>query len=208
MSPVEPAKKPKNVSYEVSGPSVDVQKNPEAVEGSPSAGEGSLEQVRDILFGAQSREFDQRVHALENRLRQESVNLREELTRSLDTLRADFTKEVLQLKHHIQQEESGRAASLADVRQAIQMLGENLEGKLAQLQQQTSGQHSSLEEQITQQKSELIERHDQQMAELQLQCQEGFETLKTDKTDRAVLAEMLMDVALRLKVGPKEKSSS
>ena len=208
MSSVEPAKRSKKIAYDVSGPSETDTKDSSSAEGLPSGGEGSLEQVRDILFGAQSREFDQRVHALENRLLHESANLKDELTRSLETLKAHFTKEVSQLKHQIQQEESGRTTSLADVREAIQKLSENLEGQLSQLHQQTSQQHSELEEQITQQKVDVTKRQDQQMADLQRQLQEGFQALQTDKTDRAVLAEMLMDVALQLKVGSKEAAAA
>jgi len=208
MKPVESVKRSKKVVYDVSGPSAAEPNDSANAETLPSSEDGSLEKVRDILFGAQSREFDQRVHAIENRLIQENANLKEELTRSMETLKAHFTEEVSKLKHHIQQEETGRTNSLADVGQVIQALRTTLEGQLSQLHQQTSQQHTAIEQQMIQQKSDLTESHDQRMAELQQQFYEGLQLLKTEKADRAVLAEMLMNLALKLKVGPRGETTS
>ncbi len=207
MNPVESSKRSKKIAYEVSSPSANEEKNASSVE-LPSSEDGSLDKVRDILFGAQSREFDQRVHALEQRLLQESSNLREELTRSLESLKTHFTEEVSQLTHHIQQEEKGRITSLEDMGQVIKTLGVNLEAQLSQLGQQANQQSDVLEQQIAKQKADLTEHHTQQMAELQQQFQEGIQLLKNEKTDRAALAEMLMDLALRLKVGPRNETPS
>jgi len=208
MNPVESGKRSKKNAYDVSGHSASEPHDSSSAAEFPPSEEGSLEKVRDILFGAQSREFDQRVHALENRLLQESINLREELTRSLESLKVHFTQEVSQLQHLIQQEEKGRTTSLADVGQVIQALGGNIEDQLSQLRQQATQQSDLLEQQIIQQKADLTENHDQHMAELQQQFHEGLQLLKKEKTDRAALAEMLMDLALRLKVGPRDDSAS
>jgi len=207
MNPVEPAKRSKNIAYEVSGPSTEPHDS-SAAEALQPVDDGSLEKVRDILFGAQSREFDQRVHALENRLLQESTKLREEFSRSLESLKAHFTQEVLKLTQYIQEEKAGRTTSLADVGQVIQSLRENVEGQLSQLTEQTSQQHVAVEQQITQEKAALTENYDQRIAELQQQFQESLQLLKKEKTDRAALAEMLMDLALRLKVGPRDETTS
>jgi len=208
MNPVESAKRSKKIVYDVSGPSVTEEKDPSSAEGHPLSDAGSLDKVRDILFGAQSREFDQRVQALEHRLLQESTNLREELTRSLESLQAHFTQEVSQLKHHIQEEEAGRTASLADVGKVIHSLRGDLEDQLSKLTQQTSQHYTVIEKQITQEKADLTESQDLRIAELQQQFQESLQLIKKEKTDRAALAEMLMDMALRLKVGPRDESAS
>lgn len=206
MNQVESAKRSKNIAYEVSGSSTTSKDSSSAAQVS-QGDDSSLEKVRDILFGAQSREFDQRVQTLEQRLLQESANLREEVTRSLESLKTHFTQEVSQLQRLIQQEEKGRNTSLADVGQVIQSLGGNIEDKLSQLRQQATQQSDLLEQQIIQQKADLTENHDQRMAELQQQFHEGIQLLKKEKTDRAALAEMLMDLALRLKVGPRDDSA-
>ena len=208
MNPVEQSKRPKKVSYEVSKTpgSKSVPSSQEELQ--ESAEEGNLEKVRDILFGTQSREFEERCNLLEKRLLQESTDLKDQLTRSLEDIKTYVNKEVSRLTSQIQQEQAGRSNSVEEVGQVIKTLGSQLESRLSGLHDQTTTQHQMLEGQLTQQKVELAEHQKQALAEMQGRFQEAFKELKTDKTDRAVLAEMLMDVALRLKVGQRETEHS
>ena len=208
MNPVEQSKRHRNVSYEVSetpgsksGPSSqsDLQ---------DSAEEGNLEKVRDILFGTQSREFEERCNYLEQRLLQESMDLKDQLTRSLEEIKAYVNSEVSRLTNQIQQEQAGRSNSVEEVGQVIRTMGSQLESRLSGLHDQTTTQHQKLEGLLTQQKAELTEQQQQALADMQGRFQEALNELKTDKTDRAGLAEMLMDVALRLKVGKRETERS
>jgi gas vesicle protein len=139
---------------------------------------------------------------------QESTDLKDQLTRSLEDIKTYVNKEVSRLTSQIQQEQAGRSNSLEDVGQVIKTLGSQLESRLSGLHDQTTTQHQMLEGQLTQQKAELAEHQQQALAEMQSRFQEAFKELKADKTDRAVLAEMLMDVALRLKVGQRETETS
>ena len=208
MSPVEQSKRPKNVSYEVS--ETQSGKSVSSLQGElqESAEEGNLEKVRDILFGTQSREFEERCNLLEKRLVQENADLKEQLTRSLDDIKTYVNQEVSRLTSQIQQEQVGRSSSLEDVGQVIKTLGSQLESRLSVLHEQTATQHQMLQGQLTQQKVDLTEHQQQALADMQTRFQEAVKELKTDKTDRAVLAEMLMDVALRLKVGQRETEHS
>jgi hypothetical protein len=54
---------------------------------------------------------------------------------------------------------------------------------------------------LQKQKHELIEQDQEAMSRMESQFQQAVNKLKVEKTDRTVLAEMLMEVALRLKVG-------
>jgi hypothetical protein len=208
MNPVEQSKRPKKVSYEVSKTPISKSVSSSKGEFKESAEEGNLEKVRDILFGTQSREFEERCNLLEKRLLQESTDLKDQLTRSLEDIKTYVNKEISRLTNQIQQEQTGRTNSLEGVGQVIKTLGSQLESRLSGLHDQTTTQHQMLEGQLTQQKAELAEHQKQALAEMQGQFQEAFKELKADKTDRAVLAEMLMDVALRLKVGQRETEHS
>ena len=208
MSPVEQSKRPKKVSYEVSETPVRKAVPSSQRELPESAEEGNLEKVRDILFGTQSREFEERCNLLEKRLLQESTDLKDQLTRSLEDIKTYVNSEVSRLTKQIQEEQAGRSNSVEEVGQVIKTLGSQLESRLSGLHDQTTTQHQKLEGQLNQQKSELTEHHQRALAEMQSRFQEALNELKADKTDRAVLSEMLMDVALRLKVGQKETEIS
>ncbi len=208
MNRVEQSKRPRNISYEVSETPKNQSVPSASGESHESAEEGNLEKVRDILFGTQSREFEERCNLLEKRLLQESTDLKEQLTRSLDDIKTYVNQEVSRLTSQIQQEQAGRSHSLEDIGQVIKTLGSQLESRLSGLHDQTATQHHMLEEQLTQQKADLTEHQQQALADIQTRFQDAVKELKADKTDRAVLAEMLMDVALRLKVGQRETEHS
>ncbi|MDH4193757.1 MAG: hypothetical protein OEY80_05225 [Nitrospirota bacterium] len=208
MNPVEQSKRSKKISYEVSENPTNEYVSPLKVEGQEPSEEGSLEKVRDILFGAQSREFEERCSLLEKRLLQESTDLRDQLTRSLEDIKTYINQEVSCLTSQIQQEKAGRSSSLEEVGQVIKNVNSQLESRLSALQDQTTTQHQMLERQLTQQKADLTEHHQQALAGLQSRFQEAFKELKAEKTDRAALAELLMDVALRLKVGQRDTENS
>ncbi len=208
MNPVEQSKRQKNVSYEVS-------ETPASQSGSSSHGnlqdsaeEGNLEKVRDILFGTQSREFDERCNRLEKRLLQESTDLKDQFTRSLDEMKTYVNSEVSRLTNQIQEEQAGRSNSMEEVGQVMKTMGAQLESRLSGLYDQTTVQHQKLEGLLTQQKAELTEHQEQAMTDMQERFQKALNELKDDKTDRAGLAEMLMDMALRLKVGQRETERS
>ena len=208
MNPAEQAKRHKNVSYEVSETPGSQSGSSSQRDLQDSAEEGNLEKVRDILFGTQSREFEERCNHLEKRLLQESADLKDQLTRSLDDIKTYVNSEVSRLTNQIQQEQAGRSNSVEEVGQVIKTMGSQLESRLSGLHDQTTTQHQKLEGQLIQQKTELTKQREQAMADMQRRFQEALNELKTDKTDRAGLAEMLMDVALRLKVGQRETGNS
>ncbi|MDH3771343.1 MAG: hypothetical protein OET79_10230, partial [Nitrospirota bacterium] len=171
MSPVEQSKRSKKVSYEVSETPASKSVPSSQGELQESAEEGNLEKVRDILFGTQSREFEERCNLLEKRLLQESADLKDQLTRSLEDIKTYVNKEVSRLTSQIQQEQAGRSNSVEEVGQVIKTLGSQLESRLSGLHDQTTTQHQMLEGQLTQQKAELAEHQQQALAEMQSRFQ-------------------------------------
>ena len=208
MNPVEQSKRHKKVSYEVSETPISKSVLSSKGESPESAEEKNLEKVRDILFGTQSREIEERCNLLEKRLLQESTDLKDQLTQSLEDIRTYVNGEVSRLTSQIQQEQAGRSNSVEEVGQVIKTLGSQLESRLSGLHDQTTTQHQMLERQLTQQKAEFVEHQQQALAEMQSRFQDALKELKADKTDRTALAEMFMDVALRLKVGPSDTETS
>ncbi|MCA9422833.1 MAG: hypothetical protein KC592_17575 [Nitrospira sp.] len=200
MSVIDPSKKTsKSVVYEVSSS----HENSSSGEGELTAQseEGSLDKVRDILFGTQSREIEKRFAVLENRLLQESGLLRQELTRSVEDLKRQMNQEVLGLVEKLQQEENQRATNIQEMGHEVKAVETQISKRISELTEHASNQFQAMGTEIEQQKHELIEQDQQAMSRMESQFQQAVNELKEDKTDRAALAEMLMEVAMRLKVG-------
>ncbi|MGD9850467.1 MAG: hypothetical protein AB7T38_04285 [Nitrospirales bacterium] len=195
MSAIDPSKtSSKTIAYEVTT--------------AHSTEEASLDKVRDILFGAQSREFEKRFTQLENRLLEESRALRQELIQSLDDLKAQMNQEVQSLVGKLQHEQGQRTSNIQEVGQVVKTVESQLSQRVAELTQQASNQFQTLGADLQAQKAELLEQHKQAISRIEAQHQQAVNELQSEKTDRAALAEMLMEVALRLKVGPKGSESS
>ena len=203
MSVIEPSKKTsKNVVYEVSSSSEETSSSQEG-EWAAQSEEGSLNKVRDILFGAQSREIEKRFAVLENRLLQESGRLREDLTRSVEDLKMHMNQEILGLVGKLEQEQDQRASTIQDMGQTVKTIETQIGQRIVELTEHTSKQFQAMSEEMQKQNHKLIEQGQESMSRMETQFQQAVNELKVEKTDRAVLAEMLMDVALRLKVGTK-----
>ena len=208
MSAIEPSKNPsKTVAYEVTTSPSPSHPSGEGEWGSQTE-EASLDKVRDILFGAQSREFEKRFSLLENRLLEESRALRQELIRSFDDLKAHMNREVQGLIEQLHQEQGKRATNIQEVGQVVKTVESQLSQRVAELTQQASNQFQTLGSDLQEQKAELMEQHQQAIERIEAQHRQAVKELQSEKTDRAALAEMLMEVALRLKVGPKDSESS
>jgi hypothetical protein len=78
---------------------------------SAKSGGESLEKVRDILFGSQSREYEKRFARLEERLLKEAADLRADLKKRFDTLEIYIKKEVESLMTQMKAEREERTQS-------------------------------------------------------------------------------------------------
>lgn len=204
MSVIEPSKKTfKHVAYEVSSSSEGTLSSQEE-EWATQSEEGSLDKVRDILFGAQSREIDKRFAVLENRLLQESGRLREDLAKSVEDLKMQMNQEILGLVGKLQQEQDQRVSTIQDMGQTVKTVEAQVSQRILELTEHASNQFQAMNAEMQKQKHELIEQGQEAMRRMESQFQQAVNELKIEKTDRAVLAEMLMEVALRLKVGGKD----
>ena len=106
----------------------------------PIEGSANLEQIRDLLFGDQSREFEQRVAQLESRLAGEVGNLREFVRNELDGLMERLA--AVQSEHTEVYKELDRA---------IEEAAAALDTKIAQVDLERSQAEAGLRQQLQQQ---------------------------------------------------------
>ena len=95
----------------------------------------SLDQVRDILFGGQMRMVDARLSGLEERLVQEQVALRNELTRKLEEVEGATRKELLALADRLSAERAKRAEDLKALGAEFKEAVKNLERRHQKLEE-------------------------------------------------------------------------
>ena len=78
--------------------------------GSNDPGSGNIDKIRDILFGSNMRDYEQRFARLEEALKKESSDLRETTRRHLETLESFVHKELAALEARLNTERDERSA--------------------------------------------------------------------------------------------------
>jgi hypothetical protein len=166
--------------------------------GNPLPEGGNIDKIRDILFGVQMRDYEKRFSRLEERLLKESADLRDETTRRFDALETFVKNEFEALTERLQSEQRSRDESIQHVSRELQTTAQGLEKKLSQFDEQTTRSQRDLRQQILDQSKKLSDEIRQKNAELSTVVEREVAELAHAKTDRASLAGLFTEVALRL----------
>src|SRR5580693_3048244 len=94
-------------SFQSTGHQVEVLPSAPAAAGEASA--GNIDKIRDILFGSNMRDYEQRFARLEEALKKESADLRDTTRRHLESLEAFVHKELAALEGRLNVERDERS---------------------------------------------------------------------------------------------------
>ena len=151
------------------------------------AAAASIDKVRDILFGNQVREFERRFARLEERIIKETIDLKEDVKNRVEALELYTKREMESLMDRLRAEHDERVESDASLGRRITTLDEQTGKSQRELRQQILEQHQRLSDDIRKKMDEVL-------AALAHEAQ----TLRSDKADRATLAGLLTEMAMRL----------
>ena len=165
----------------------------------PNAPEGgNVDKIRDIIFGSQMRDYEQRFLRLEETLLKDSAELRESTRRRFDQLEGHVKKELETLHGKLKNERDERTSEAKQLSRDLKDLGDSLEKKLRELEDQTGETSSGLRQNLLEQSNSLNDEMKRRQDDAIALLERRFQELRHSKTDRASLAAMLTEVAMRL----------
>jgi len=162
---------------------------------------GSVDKIRDILFGPQAKNYDARFARLEETLARESSDLKETMKRRFESLEGFFKKETESLAARIKTERDERTEALRSVGRDLKTAADALAKKIEELNDKTSEAQSGLRGELMSESRKLAEEIRKRSDELSALVEKRSGELRDEKTDRATLAALLADVALQLTDG-------
>ena len=165
-------------------------------------GAGNLDKVRDILFGGQARDIDRRFQRLEDRLLKETADLKDDVRKRLAALEQFMKQESATLAERIKTEHDERTDATKDLARDARESVKAFEKKTGQLDDQVGRVQRELRQQILDARQSLTEDLRQKIDDVLLRLSQESADLRTQKTDRAALAALLTDMALRLSNEP------
>jgi len=163
------------------------------------ASAGNVDQIRDIIFGSQMRDYEGRFKRLEERLLNEVSSIRNDVNQRVESLEAFARGEFESLGSRLAKERDERESDDKELGEEIRKLSKELSRKISHLDDSVAAQNRELREQLLSQSKSLSTDINATRDQLSEALTQATGELQHSKTDRAALAEMLSEVALRLK---------
>lgn len=159
---------------------------------------GNIDKIRDILFGSNMRDYEMRFARLEEALKKESSDLRESTRRHLESLEAFVHKELAALEGRLNIERDERSASHAHLSTDLSVASNSILKKIGELENYEAQAKREIRNDLLQQSKELTDAIRNKGEELIALLERRSQDLQHSKTDRAALAGLFNEVALRL----------
>ena len=160
---------------------------------------GKVDRIRDILFGSQMRDYDGRFQRLDERLAREAAEARADVQRRIEGLENFLKGEVHSLTNRLNAEQSDRGGAIEKLSRDLAETARALESRIKNLDDRAAAEIHALREPLLEQSkalsAEIKEKHEQMKAGLDHEAAQ----IRGAMTGREALAEMLSEVALRLK---------
>ena len=174
------------------------QSNDSEAESDELTSGGSVDKIREILFGIQMRDYEKRFVRLEERLLKEASDLRDETKQRFDSLEIYIKNELEALGERLTAEQNARADSLEQLSNGVKDTFRAVDKKTAQMDEQSAKNQRDLRQQALDQSKTLSDDMRQKHSELLAALEREASELRADKTDRSALAALFTEVAMRL----------
>jgi hypothetical protein len=169
-------------------------RTPQVIQG----GAGNVDKIRDILFGSQMRDYEARFARLEETLVKETAEIRDSSRRRFDQLEDYLRRELEALQNRLKNERDERSDTAGQQSRELKELAESLGRRLRDLDDRGSNVERDLRSQLLQQAKDIGEEMRGRHEEISGLLEKRFHELRHGKTDRAALASLFNEVALRL----------
>jgi len=159
---------------------------------------GNIDKVRDILFGGQMRDYDRRFSRFEERLVQESAELKEDVRKRLLALEQFVKQETASLADRIKAEHDERVSAAKELGREVRDNAKATEKKTGQIDDQIDKLQRELRKQILDLHKRVTDDIRGKIDDVLARLSQEAADLRNDKADRATIAALLNEMALRL----------
>lgn len=164
----------------------------------PAVPEGHVDQIRDILFGGQMRDYERRFLELEERIRREADKLRTDLLKRMENLETLAREQHEQLQQQLQRADRDRREGDDALDGRLQSQGKSLKSDLLALEHKQEQDVQNLRERLHRSGNEAAEALRLRAEELLAELERVGAQLRDDKVARQELAGFFSEMALRL----------
>ena len=165
----------------------------------------SVDKIRDLLFGNQMQDYDQRFAKLEARLLARLKDIESEAARNLGAFESNTKKQVDSLAGQLRDEKDQRADGDKEIERMLREQNQVLEKRIRSVADQLAQFDRDISDRLTRETQSLHEEIKQKNVDMRQALENMFAQLSNVKTDRTLLASLFVEVAkcLNQDVGSK-----
>lgn len=166
--------------------------------GNETADAGSMDKIRDILFGNQARDYEKRFARMEIQVAQDAAELKSEMIKRIDALEMYVKQEIKDINDRIKKESNHRDDADKSIQLELKTSVEKINKKLLAEEENLAKKSTELREQILEQSKALSDdiRTKSELAAENLKT--AAEELDDAKVNRSDLSGFFLEIAMRL----------
>ena len=160
---------------------------------------GNIDQIRDIIFGAQLREYDNRFDKIDSDLSMMQQDMQARIEQVKTVLSAEMKAAVESLEKKVKSLTSNTQEESADLRQQIDRVNRKFSSNMEALDEAIDNQTSSLRDELGQTRDRLSEETRTLKTQVFEELDRRFSMLRDVKVSRDDMAEILFGLGMRPK---------
>ncbi|MGB7441791.1 MAG: hypothetical protein WA919_12040 [Coleofasciculaceae cyanobacterium] len=160
---------------------------------------GNIDQIRDIIFGSQLRDYNDRLDKIESSLSLLENDISERLEQIQNACTKQLEAGVESLETKINSVNLNAENENAEIRHSVEHLNKKFSSKIEAIDQTVKQQTTSIRDNLSDTRDRLQEDVRSLKSQVLAELEKQFSTLKDTKVARDDLAEALFELGLRLK---------
>ncbi|MBD2181697.1 hypothetical protein [Aerosakkonema funiforme] len=160
---------------------------------------GNIDQIRDIIFGPQLREYNNRFDKIESDISLVQQEMRDRIDQVRTILSTELRAAVDGLEKKVKSLNLTSQEEINDLRQQLDRVNKKFSNTIEALDQTVDNQTSSLREELSQARSKLQEDVRSLRAQVFDELERRISVMRDVKVSRDDMAEILFELGMRLK---------
>lgn len=160
---------------------------------------GNIDQIRDIIFGPQLREYNNRFDKLESDISLVQQEMRDRIDQVRTVLSTEIRSAVDGLEKKLKTLNLTSQEEINDVRQQIDRVNKKFSNSIEALDQTVDNQTSSIRDELSQARNKFQEDVRSLRAQVFDELERRFSMMREAKVSRDDMAEILFELGMRLK---------
>jgi vacuolar-type H+-ATPase subunit E/Vma4 len=159
----------------------------------------NVDQIRDIIFGSQIKDFEEKFAKLENSMHMMESSIKKAFNEAHTKLQRETERSLEALEKKIDNLSNSTQRERAKLKDLIDTTDETLQMQLSDQKDEFTTKLRILKENVSDEQNKLVENMNSMKREIENLLKNNLDRLSDDKLSRDSMAQMLLEVAMKIK---------